>query len=74
MERCFLWLWFKISVPTWNKKSELPNGSYQTFKIISSLSSKKHGKVTVNPPIRIYVNKIENRITFKIKSEYYLEL
>ena len=27
-----------------------------------------------NPPIRIYVNKIENRITFKIKSRYYLEL
>ena len=27
-----------------------------------------------NPPIRIYVNRIENRITFKIKSGYYLEL
>ena len=27
-----------------------------------------------NPSIRIYVNKIENSITFKIKSEYYLEL
>ena len=27
-----------------------------------------------NPSIRIYVNKIENRITFKIKNEYYLEL
>ena len=27
-----------------------------------------------NPPIRIYVNTIENRITFKIKSRYYLEL
>ena len=27
-----------------------------------------------NPPIRIYVNKIENRIIFKIKIEYYLEL
>ena len=25
-----------------------------------------------NPSIRIYVNKIENRITFKIKTEYYL--
>ena len=27
-----------------------------------------------NPPIRIYVNKTENRITFRIKAGYYLEL
>ena len=27
-----------------------------------------------NPSIRMYVNRIENRITFKIKSGYYLEL
>ena len=27
-----------------------------------------------NPSIRLYVNKIENRITFKIKTGYYLEL
>ena len=27
-----------------------------------------------NPPIKIYVNKIENRITFKIKTEYYIKL
>ena len=27
-----------------------------------------------NPPIRIYVNKIENKITFKIKRGHYLEL
>ena len=30
--------------------------------------------MTDNPPIRIYVIKIENRTTFKIKTEYYLEL
>ena len=28
---------------------------------------------TVNPSIRIYINKIENRITFKIKAGYYLD-
>ena len=28
----------------------------------------------VNPSIRICINKIENRITFKIKIGYYLEL
>ena len=35
---------------------------------------KKHETVTDNPSIRIYINKIENRITFKIKTRYYLEL
>ena len=35
---------------------------------------KKHDEKIDNPSIRIYVNKIENRITFKIKSGYYLEL
>ena len=29
--------------------------------------------MTDNPPIRIYVNQIENRITFRIKAGYYLE-
>ena len=67
---------FKISVPTWNEKFELPDGSYflsddqDYFEHIF----KKHGENVDNPSIRIYVNKIENRITFKIKTGYYLEL
>ena len=35
---------------------------------------KKHRENVDNPSIRIYANKIENRITFKIKTGYYLEL
>ena len=35
---------------------------------------KKHGEKTDNPSIRIYINKIEIRIMFKIKTGYYLEL
>ena len=35
---------------------------------------KNHEKVTNSPPIRMYVNKIEKRIIFKIKKDYYLEL
>ena len=35
--------------------------------------NQKHGKLTNNPPIRIYVNKIENKITFTIKTKYYLK-
>ena len=34
----------------------------------------KPGKNTDNPSVQIYVNKIENRITFKIKDGYSLEL
>ena len=32
---------------------------------------KKHGEKTGNLSIRVYLNKIENRITFKIKTGYY---
>ena len=35
---------------------------------------KNNGEKTDNPSIRIYVNKIENRIIFKIKTGYCLEL
>ena len=43
---------------------------FQILKIIL----KKHGKKPVSPPIKIYISIIENRITFKIKTGYYLEL
>ena len=46
---------------------------YQIFKIILNIF-KKNSESIDNPPIRIYVNRIEYRITFKIKSGYYLEL
>ena len=35
---------------------------------------KKHEEKPVKISIKIYINKIENRIKFKIKTEYYLEL
>ena len=35
---------------------------------------KKHQKMNDNLPIRIYINKIENRITFRIKTGCYVEL
>ena len=46
---------------------------FQIFKIILSTSS-KNKTAADNPPIRIYLNKIENRIKFRIKKRYYLEL
>ena len=45
---------------------------HQIFKIVSNTT--KQGEKTYNPPIRIYINKIENSIIFKIKAWYYLEL
>ena len=66
---------FKISVPMWNEKFELPDGSYSISDIQDyfEYTSKKHSENADNSPIEIYVNRIENRITFKIKSGYYLE-
>ena len=46
---------------------------HQIFKIILVIYKKKHGEKTVNPSIRIYMNKVENRIMFEIKAGYYLE-
>ena len=67
---------FKITAPTWNEDIEIPDGSYSILDIQDYFEYilKKHSESVDNPPIRIYVNKIENRITFKIKSGYYLEL
>ena len=66
---------FKISAPTWNEKFDLPDGSYSVSDIQDYFEYilKKHSENVDNPSIRIYVNKIENRITFKIKTRYYLE-
>ena len=67
---------FKIPAATWNEEFELPDGSYSVSDIQDYFEYilKKHSESVDNPPIRIYVNKIENRITFKIKSGYYFEL
>ena len=66
----------KTSAPTWSDEFKLPEGSY----LISDIQDyfeyvlKKHNEIVDNPSIRIYVNKIENIITFKIENGYYFEL
>ena len=65
----------KISAPTWSEEFKLPDGSYSipdTQDYFEYLL-KKHSENVDNPSIKIYVNKIDNGITFKIKSGYYLE-
>ena len=66
---------FKRSAPTWNNKFELPDGSYSVSNIQDCFEYilRKHGENIDNPPVKIYVNKTENRITFKIKNGYSLE-
>ena len=67
---------FKISTPAWNDKFELPDGSYSVSDIQNYFEYilEKHEENIDNPSVWIYVNKIENRITFKIKKGYSLEL
>ena len=67
---------FKISAPTWNEEFELRDGSYSISDVQDCFEYilKKHGEKTINPSIRICANRIGNRIMFKIKAGYYLEL
>ena len=67
---------FKISSPTWNDEFELPDGSYSTSDIQDYFEYilKKHGEDIDKPSLQIYVNIIENRVTFKIKNGYSLDL
>ena len=67
---------FKTSAPTWNDKLELPYGSYSVSDIQDYFEFilENYGENIDNPSVQIYVNKIENRITFKIKKGYSLKL
>ena len=67
---------FKISAPTWNDEFELPDGSYSVSNIQDYFAYilEKHGEDIDELSEQIYVNEIQNRITFKIKNGYSLEL
>ena len=67
---------FKISALTWNETFDLPDGSYNISEIQDYFEYiiKKHETIGENAPILIYTNTINNRIVFKIKSGYKLEL
>ena len=67
---------FKISAPAWNDEFDLPDGLYSIADIQDYFEFiiKKHKILAENPPIQIYPNKIKNRIVFKIKTGYKLEL
>ena len=66
----------KISGPPWNDKFELPDGSYSVSDSQDYFEHilKKHEENIDNPSVKVYVNKIKNRITFKVKTGYNVQL
>ena len=54
----------------------MPDGSYSVSDIPNYFKYilKWHGEKIYNPSVKIYVSKIEHRITFRIKNGYSLEL
>ena len=76
---------FKISALTWNEEFALPDGSYSVSDIQDYFENilKKHGENIGDndkdndnnkPWVEKCINNVENRITFKIKDGYSLEL
>ena len=69
---------------TTNLKYQLQNGIINwitrliifciSYSILFWVYFKKHNEKIDNPSIIIHVNQHENRITFEIKTRYYLEL
>ena len=51
------------------------DGSYSVTDIQDYIEFiiKKHEKLTKLPPIHVYINRINNKLVFKIKNEYKLE-
>ena len=67
---------FKISPATQNYTFDLLDGSHSILDIQDYIEFiiKKHETLTENPQVQIYVNRIKNKIVFKIKTGYKLEL
>ena len=66
----------KIIAPTWNDEFELPDGLYFVSNIQDYIVYiiKKHETLTTIPSIYVYINRGNNRLVFKIKDAYKLEL
>ena len=66
----------KIYVPIWTDELDLSDGSYCIADIQDYFDFiiKKHEPLNENSPVQIYPNKIKNRIVFKVKTRYKLEL
>ena len=64
-----------IIAPTLNDEFELPDDSYSVSDIQDYIKYiKKAQNITTIPAIRVYINRLNNRLVFKIKDGYKLEL
>ena len=66
----------KIMAPKWNDEFELTDGSYSVPDIQDYIAFiiKKHEALTTISLIHFCINRINNRLVFKIKNGYKLEL
>ena len=66
----------KIIAPTWSDEFELPDSFYSVSDIQDYIEYiiKERDTLTTIPPIGVYINGINNRLVFKIKYGYKLEL
>ena len=64
MQKPYTKIKFKISALIWNEKFDLSDGSYSVLDVKDYF---EYILKSDNISITIYVNQIENRITFKIK-------
>ena len=64
---------FKISAPKWTEEFELPDGLYSVSDIqdyfVHIIKKHRQLRIYIMIIIRISINKIENRIRFKIKQD-----
>ena len=60
----------------WNDEFELPDGSYFVSDIQDYIEYiiKKYETLTAIPPIHVYIKRLNNRLVFKKKDGYKLEL
>ena len=65
---------FRISAPTWNDILIYLMIPIADIQVYFEFIIKKHETLTETPAVQIYVNKIKNRIIFKIKAGYKFEL
>ena len=71
---------FRLSGPTWSEDVTIPDGSYEISQIqnyfLDEVIKKHESNVKSNEqsPVLIYTNRILNRVSFRIKTGYKLEL
>ena len=71
---------FRLSGPTWSEDVTLPDGRYETYQIqncfLDEVIKKHESSVKSNEqsPVLIFANRILNRVAFRTKTGYKLEL